>query len=168
MLRGHQRLSFYLECARAASRRYDCTVRAYVLMTNHAHILVTPSQKDTLSRFMQHIGRRYVQYFNFCYRRTGTLWEGRYKASLVETERYVLTCYRYIELNPVRAGMVPIPLSIGGQAIVAMPLMRRTRLLFPTSFTLHWVPIHRLAVRPTESCFGRNSMRQPYRLSANV
>ncbi|HKV96725.1 MAG TPA: transposase [Gammaproteobacteria bacterium] len=100
---------FYLECVRAASRRYGCTVHAYVLMTNHAHLLVTPSQKDTLSRFMQHIGRRYVQYFNFCYRRAGTLWEGRYKASLVETERYVLTCYRYIELNPVRAGMVADP-----------------------------------------------------------
>ena len=58
---------FYLECMRAASRRYACAVHAYVLMTNHVHLLVTPSQKDVLPRFMQHIGRRYVQYFNFCY-----------------------------------------------------------------------------------------------------
>ncbi|MGH8321666.1 MAG: transposase [Gammaproteobacteria bacterium] len=100
---------FYLECMRAASRRYACAVHAYVLMTNHVHLLVTPGQKDTLPRFMQHIGRRYVQYFNFCYQRTGTLWEGRYKASLVDTETYVLTCYRYIEMNPVRAGMVAHP-----------------------------------------------------------
>lgn len=100
---------FYLECMRAASKRYACAVHAYVLMTNHVHLLVTPSQKDALPRFIQHIGRRYVQYFNFRYQRTGTLWEGRYKASLVDTETYVLTCYRYIEMNPVRAGMVVNP-----------------------------------------------------------
>lgn len=100
---------FYLECVRSASRRYGCTVHAYVLMTNHVHLLMTPLQQGTISRCMQHIGRRYVQYFNFCYRRTGTLWEGRYKASLVDMERYVLTCYRYIEMNPVRAGMVANP-----------------------------------------------------------
>ncbi len=100
---------FYLECMRAASRRYACAVHAYVLMTNHVHLLVTPSQKDVLPRFMQHIGRRYVQYFNFCYQRTGTLWEGRYQASLVDTEAYVLTCYRYIEMNPVRAAMAANP-----------------------------------------------------------
>ena len=77
-----------------------------MLMTNHVHLLVTPNQADALSRFMQHVGRRYVQYFNFTYQRTGTLWEGRYKASLVEVETYLLSCYRYIELNPVRAAMV--------------------------------------------------------------
>ena len=100
---------FYLDCVRTASRRYSCEVHAYVLMTNHVHLLVTPAKKDTLSNFMQHIGRRYVQYFNYCYQRTGTLWEGRYRASLVETEAYVLTCYRYIEMNPVRAGIVTNP-----------------------------------------------------------
>ena len=80
-----------------------------MLMTNHVHLLVTPSDVEALSRCMQHIGRRYVQYFNVSYRRTGTLWEGRYKASLVDAESYLLTCYRYIELNPVRAGMVRKP-----------------------------------------------------------
>ena len=100
---------FYLECMQAASMRCGCAVHAYVLMTNHVHLLLTPARKDAIPRFMQHIGRRYVQYFNFRYRRTGTLWEGRYKASLVDTEEYILTCYRYIEMNPVRAGMIANP-----------------------------------------------------------
>lgn len=100
---------FYLDCLHEAAQRYECAVHAYVLMTNHVHLLVTPTHAGAVSGFMQHIGRRYVQYFNFQYRRTGTLWEGRYKASLVEAEAYLLTCYRYIESNPVRAGMVRDP-----------------------------------------------------------
>lgn len=100
---------FYLECARDAAERYHCAVHAYVLMTNHVHLLVSPEQHDSVPRFMQHIGRRYVQYINYTYHRSGTLWEGRYKASLVDVERYLFTCYRYIELNPVRADMVRTP-----------------------------------------------------------
>lgn len=78
-------------------------------MTNHVHFLVTPDRKDALPRFVQHIGWRYVRYFNFRYQRSGTLWKGRYKASLVDSEAYVLTCYLYIEINPVHAGMVANP-----------------------------------------------------------
>lgn len=78
-------------------------------MTNHAHLLVTPATPDGISRVMQSVGRRYVQYVNFSYKRTGTLWEGRHKASLIQTQTYLLSCYRYIELNPVRAGMVERP-----------------------------------------------------------
>jgi putative transposase len=78
-------------------------------MTNHVHLLVTPSSEDGLSRLMRYLGSRYVQYVNFVYRRRGTLWEGRYKSSLVQAETYLLTCMRYIELNPVRAGMVSDP-----------------------------------------------------------
>lgn len=100
---------FYLECIRDAAERYRCAVHAYVLMTNHVHLLVSPEKHDSVPRFMQHIGRRYVQYINYTYRRSGTLWEGRYKASLVDVEQYLLTCYRYIELNPVRADMVRSP-----------------------------------------------------------
>ncbi len=92
-----------------AAHKHDCAVHAYVLMTNHVHLLVTPSRQGALSRMMQAIGRRYVGCFNARYRRTGTLWEGRYKAALVDSERYVMCCYRYIELNPVRARMVPTP-----------------------------------------------------------
>ena len=92
-----------------ASRKHDCAVHAYVLMTNHVHLLATPSRPGSVARMMQAIGRRYVGCFNARYGRTGTLWEGRYKAALVDDERYVMACYRYIELNPVRAHMVTTP-----------------------------------------------------------
>ena len=99
----------YLQMLREASQQQSCLIHAYVLMTNHVHLLVTPTLKGALSRCMQSLGRRYVTYFNRTYRRTGTLWEGRYKASLVDNQIYLLTCYRYIELNPVRAAMVASP-----------------------------------------------------------
>ena len=92
-----------------AAQRHACAVHAYVLMTNHVHLLVTPDQPTGLPKTMQSLGRRYVQYVNTTYQRTGTLWEGRYRATLVDSERYLLTCYRYIELNPVRAHMVTQP-----------------------------------------------------------
>ena len=100
---------FYLDCLCEGGGRYGVSVHAYVLMTNHVHLLMTPSLSDGVSRLMQSIGRRYVQYVNKRRRRTGTLWESRHKASLVQDERYLLTCYRYIELNPVRAAMVSHP-----------------------------------------------------------
>lgn len=94
---------FYLEKLKQACEKHDCAVHAYVLMTNHVHLLITPHSEDGLSKVMQMVGRYYVQYFNHSYQRTGTLWEGRYKATLIDSEHYLLTCYRYIELNPVRA-----------------------------------------------------------------
>jgi putative transposase len=78
-------------------------------MTNHVHLLMTPVDRSGISKVMQSIGRRYVQYVNKTYKRSGTLWEDRHKASLVQTEDYLLVCYRYIEMNPVRAGMVNHP-----------------------------------------------------------
>ena len=87
-------------------KQYDCDLHAYVLMTNHFHLLLTPHSEKALSSFMQALGRRYVQYFNKMYQRSGTLWEGRFKSSLIDSERYLMTCYRYIEMNPVRANMV--------------------------------------------------------------
>jgi len=96
----------YLDWLMLAAEKYSCRIHAYVLMTNHVHLLVTPENSDSLSRMFQYVGRFYVSYVNNTYGRTGTLWEGRYKASLVEEESYLLSCYRYIELNPVRAGMV--------------------------------------------------------------
>jgi len=80
-----------------------------VLMTNHVHLLVTPETETGTAKLMQALGRRYVQYINRSYRRTGSLWEGRYKSSLIQAETYLLTCMRYIELNPVRANMVQDP-----------------------------------------------------------
>ena len=100
---------FYLDKLNDACRAYSCEVHAYVLMTNHVHLLITPQVEDGISKTIQNIGRYYVQYFNKKYRRTGTLWEGRYKASLIDSALYLLTCYRYIELNPVRANMVAHP-----------------------------------------------------------
>jgi putative transposase len=100
---------FYLECLKDAAARHACDVHAYVLMTNHVHLLVTPHTTDGVSRLMQSLGRRYVQYVNYTYRRSGTLWGGRFKASLVDSEAYLLSCYRYIELNPVRARIVAAP-----------------------------------------------------------
>jgi putative transposase len=100
---------FYIECLRDGCAKYDCAIHAYVLMTNHVHLLATPQAADGLSKLMQSVGRRYVQYINFGHQRSGTLWEGRYKATPIDTEGYLLTCYRYIEMNPVRAGMVKHP-----------------------------------------------------------
>ena len=100
---------YYLQALREAALRYACQVHAYVLMTNHVHLLLTPAAAGAVGRVMQAVGRRYVRHVNDSSGRTGTLWEGRYKASLVDSERYLLACYRYIELNPVRAGMVESP-----------------------------------------------------------
>jgi putative transposase len=100
---------FYLRCLQEASETHSLAIHAYVLMTNHVHLLVTPDTESSLSKTLQSIGRRYVQYFNFTYARTGTLWEGRYKSTLIDSERYLLTCMRYIEMNPVRAVMVAHP-----------------------------------------------------------
>ena len=99
----------YLNYLRHACEDHDCHVHAFVLMTNHVHLLVTQSRLHGLSKMMQSLGRRYVKYFNAIHLRTGTLWEGRYKASLVSDDCHLLACYRYIELNPVRAGIVRHP-----------------------------------------------------------
>ncbi|MEP7044408.1 MAG: transposase [Dokdonella sp.] len=99
----------YLQCLRAALPRYECRLHAYVLMSNHAHLLVTPAEAGAVSRLMQTFARNYAGLFNGRHRRSGTLWEGRYKSCLVDSDGYVLTCCRYIELNPVRAWMLNDP-----------------------------------------------------------
>src|SRR4029079_14178884 len=93
----------------AACESHGCQVHAYVFMTNHVHLLMTPSTSSTIPRVMQAVGRRYVRRFNDKYERTGTLWEGRYKATLVQSKPYLIACYQYVELNPVRAGLVGDP-----------------------------------------------------------
>lgn len=106
---GDEDYSFYLECLQDAAKHHALSVHAYVLMTNHVHILVSPKTQGSIPKTLQSVGRRYVQYFNYSYERTGTLWEGRYKATVIDSDCYLLTCMRYIELNPVRAGMVEHP-----------------------------------------------------------
>ena len=100
---------YFLECLRQAKVKCRCRIFAYVLMTNHFHLLVEPAEAGDLGRFMQSVGRRYVRYVNETYRRTGTLWEGRFKSAAVSRDDYLIACSRYIELNPVRAGMVTHP-----------------------------------------------------------
>jgi putative transposase len=99
----------YLSHLRSLSPMHGCAVHAYCLMTNHVHLLMTPSTEKSCTALMRDLGRRYVPYFNRRHERTGTLWEGRFRSCLVESAHYVLACYRYIELNPVRAEMVTYP-----------------------------------------------------------
>lgn len=99
----------YLLHLRELSSKFDCSVHAYCLMPNHVHLLLTPGSPDSCTGLMRDLGQRYVQYFNRRHRRSGTLWEGRFRSCVAESARYVLACYRYIELNPVRAGLVSDP-----------------------------------------------------------
>lgn len=121
----------YLEYLGKSAEKAGCEIHAYVLMTNHVHLLVTPLREFAVSGMMQALGRQYVRYVNQVYRRTGSLWEGRYKASLVDTERYVLTCYRYIELNPVRAGMTQTASEYGWSSYRATALGNADPVIMP-------------------------------------
>ena len=109
MFREASDFHFFHECLDLACRRFECEVHAYVLMTNHVHLLMTPQREGGIPQVMQSLGRRYVRYFNVTYHRTGTLWEGRYRSTPIDSEPYLFACHRYIELNPVRAGLAPNP-----------------------------------------------------------
>lgn len=100
---------FFRDALVEASDKHGLAVHAYVWMTNHIHLLATPGAEHSISKVFQSAGRKYVQYFNHTYGRSGTLWEGRYRATVVDSDRYLLTVMRYIELNPVRAGRVAHP-----------------------------------------------------------
>lgn len=122
---------FYLHYLEEFSTKFGCAVHAYVLMTNHVHLLLTPQHADSASLLMKHLGQRYVQYINRTYRRSGTLWEGRFRSCLTQTEEYLLACYRYIELNPVRAGMVVRPQDYRWSSYHANALGKASRLIVP-------------------------------------
>jgi len=116
--RGNNRQAFfyadedyqaYLGWLEEYALKTECAIHAYVLMTNHVHLLLTPKTASGAGELMKRLGQRYVQYFNRSYRRSGTLWEGRFRSCLTQEEDYLLGCYRYIELNPVRANMVEHP-----------------------------------------------------------
>src|ERR1700752_524419 len=99
----------FLNCLEEAAARNGLAVHAYVLMTNHVHLLVTSRTRQSAPKTIQSVGRRYVAYFNGRYQRTGTLWQGRYKSIGLTTERHLFACHRYIDLNPVRARLVEQP-----------------------------------------------------------
>lgn len=118
--RGHSRSAVffadldyleYLRCLRQAADNCGCAIHAYVLMTNHVHLLLSPDRADSVGRLFQSIGRHFVRYVNETYQRRGSLWEGRYRCSVIDSQAYFLSCMRYIELNPVRAGIVDHPAS---------------------------------------------------------
>lgn len=121
----------YLSMLSAHSLDSSCDLHAYVLMGNHVHLLLTPRRADSAARLMKSLGERYVQYFNRRHGRTGSLWEGRFRSCLVQDERYLLVCQRYIELNPVRADMVKLPGEYLWSSYAANALGIRNELLRP-------------------------------------
>ena len=111
--------------------RFGVAIHAYVLMDNHFHLLLTPSTADGLPRMMQAVGRKYVRHFNDAQKRSGTLWEGRYKSALVQTERYLVACMVYLDLNPVRAGLVSRPQDYSWSSHAHYAGIRIDRLITP-------------------------------------
>jgi putative transposase len=123
----------YLDMLRECAFDCGCAVHAYVLMTNHVHLLLSPSDGDSVSMMMKRLSCRYVLYFNRRHDRTGTLWEGRFHSSLVQDERYLMICHRYIELNPIRACMVAAPSEYPWSSYLGNALGRQNDLLTPHS-----------------------------------
>lgn len=126
----------FLAHLRDYARQYRVAVHAYVLMDNHVHLLLTPETGDGLPQMMQAIGRHYVRGFNRRHGRTGTLWEGRYRSTVIEAERYLLACMVYIDLNPVRAGMVAAPADYPWSSHAHHAGLRADALLTPHA--LYW------------------------------
>ncbi|MCF6338886.1 MAG: transposase [Gammaproteobacteria bacterium] len=121
----------YLHHLKEQAGKYECDIHAYVLMTNHVHLLLTPKQEDSAALLMKNLGQRYVQYINRTYQRSGTLWEGRFRSCLAQSENYVLACYRYIELNPVRASMVNHPREYPWSSYKANAEGKKRKLITP-------------------------------------
>ena len=130
-----------------ASRQHKVAIHSYVLMTNHLHLLATPQDDVGLPLMMQQVGRSYVRWFNKAQGRTGTLFEGRYKSTLIQTERYLLACMAYIDLNPVRAGMVAQPQDYTHSSYAHYAGLRNDGLITPHSqfWTLGNTPFAREA-----------------------
>jgi putative transposase len=122
---------FFLHHLGELAKRFECEVHAYVLMTNHLHLLLTPQIGRGASLLMKLLGQRYVQFINKAYRRCGTLWDGRFRSSLVQDARYVLACYRYIEMNPVRANMVKHPIAYSWSSYAANAEGKQMKWLMP-------------------------------------
>jgi putative transposase len=124
-------LAAYASWLAQGADQFGVKVHGWVFMTNHVHILATPAHEDSLSRLMQYLGRLYVRRFNYTYARSGTLFEGRFKTSIVQEDNYLLTCLRYIELNPIRAGMVKDPGDYSWSSYRAHAFGIRSRLWSP-------------------------------------
>ncbi|HEY0064279.1 MAG TPA: transposase [Telluria sp.] len=121
----------FLDMLAEASEQFPCAVHAYVLMPNHLHILVTPTKAAAAAEMVKWLGQKYVQFVNRKYGRVGTLWQGRFRSCLVETERYFLVCQRYIELNPVRAALIGHPADYDWSSYRANAFGQRNRIITP-------------------------------------
>ncbi len=143
-----------------AMAEHSIGVHAYVFMGNHVHLLLTPPEREALSLAMRNVGQCYVQAFNKRHRRSGTLWQGRFKSCLVDTERYLMTVYRYIELNPVRASMVALPEQYRWSSVHANLGLFEDRLIKPTRSSLRKTVIRRRARQPTGPGCVRASARR--------
>lgn len=126
--------TFYLDQLALACKTHAIDLHAYVLMSNHVHLLLSAADGQAPSRMMKQLGQRYVQYINRTYRRSGTLWEGRFRSCILGEENYVMGCYRYIELNPVRAGTVEHPGDYRWSSYHANALDESSPLLVPHPF----------------------------------
>jgi putative transposase len=153
---------FLLDLLGDAAHQFDVAIHAYVLMSNHFHLLATPQTVDGLPKMMQAVGRTYVRYFNRLQQRTGTLWEGRYKSTVIQTDRYLLTCMAYIDLNPVRAGLVSTPQDYPWSSHLHYLGLRADRLI--TAHALIWelgnTPFAREAAYAEMVQSGINSVQQ--------
>lgn len=127
----NQDYQFYLDWLHEYAIEARCDLHAYVLMTNHVHLLLTPRDLSSPGTLMKRLGQRYVQYINRTYQRSGTLWEGRYKSCIAQHEHYALSCYQYIELNPVRAKMVSHPADYRWSSYRANAQNESNRMLKP-------------------------------------
>lgn len=141
----------YLDKLRESSVEHGVAIHGFVLMSNHVHLLCTPSSTQSISRMMQGLGRYYVRYINSTYQRSGTLWEGRFKASIIHSEQYLLTVSRYIELNPVRAKMVYHPAEYPWSSYMHNALGKKIRLITP---------------HPLYLSLGKNADERQHRYSA--
>jgi len=172
VVRGHNRdpvfarendFRYFYACLREACIKNALAVHAWVFMHNHVHLLVTPDTPHSIPKTMQSVGRRYAQYFNRSYHRSGALWEGRYKSSLVDTDDYLLCCYRYIELNPVRAGIVKQPEAYAYSSYHANGLGKADSLVTPHAVFLDFISAAESESKKTDSdtlSDGRHVYRQ--------
>jgi putative transposase len=171
--RGHNRqvcffadadYRFYLRQLEEQSQNHGCSIHAYVLMTNHIHMLLTPNEKNSVSALMKHVNQRYVRRVNRIYERTGTLWEGRFKSCVTSSDRYALACYRYIELNPVRAKMVDHPSHYRWSSYSANAEARFSSIVSPHSIYLalgkNSVERRRKYRRLVQSGLGENTINR--------
>jgi putative transposase len=144
---SEQNFASYINWLKEYSKKYFVDIHAWVLMTNHVHLLCTPHMSNSISLMMQSLGKQYVRYFNGCYERSGTLWEGSYKSCLVQAKDYLLQLYRYIELNPVRANMIEDPADYHWSSYQSNGLGKDTP--HPIYMALHSNAIKRQAVYRT-------------------